>query len=238
MPIFSDGVNLRGTGAEWSASSLILAAGQAGFETDTGRYKTGDGVSVWSRLGYGPGPDVGPAAGLKIDFAWDGTMPVSNGESTAVLSDAPLITDGFQTYNGGNFHDGGDYEGTKTSYLASDVTTDTEWTGGWRFPAAPGVLTFSLGTLWDDLIPSADGMNLLVDIADSTYDSPDGYMWFQRALGGPGVITNNDLWLHGSVVIPPSWKDIIAICPFAQQNQILPSVDLLAVRFRVAFQPF
>ena len=42
----------RSTAAQWTATNPILFAGEAGFETDTGKFKIGDGTSVWSALYY------------------------------------------------------------------------------------------------------------------------------------------------------------------------------------------
>jgi len=42
----------RSTAAQWTAANPILFAGEAGFETDTGKFKIGDGTSVWSALYY------------------------------------------------------------------------------------------------------------------------------------------------------------------------------------------
>lgn len=40
----------RGTAAEWTAADPVLAAGEFGYETDTGKFKIGDGINVWSSL--------------------------------------------------------------------------------------------------------------------------------------------------------------------------------------------
>jgi len=42
----------RGTAAEWTAADPTLAAGQVGVETDTGKFKFGNGSTAWSALGY------------------------------------------------------------------------------------------------------------------------------------------------------------------------------------------
>lgn len=42
----------RGSAAAWTAANPILAAGEAGFETDTGQFKLGDGVKNWTALSY------------------------------------------------------------------------------------------------------------------------------------------------------------------------------------------
>ena len=42
----------RGTAAQWTAANPILAAGEIGFETDTSKFKMGNGSSAWSALQY------------------------------------------------------------------------------------------------------------------------------------------------------------------------------------------
>ena len=44
----------RGTAAQWAnvASTVILQPGEVGFETDTGKFKIGNGTDVWSALSY------------------------------------------------------------------------------------------------------------------------------------------------------------------------------------------
>lgn len=42
----------RGTAAQWTAANPTLAAGEIGFETDTNKFKVGNGSSAWSSLAY------------------------------------------------------------------------------------------------------------------------------------------------------------------------------------------
>jgi len=42
----------RGTAAQWTGANPILAAGEIGFETDTNKFKIGNGSSTWSSLSY------------------------------------------------------------------------------------------------------------------------------------------------------------------------------------------
>lgn len=42
----------RGTAAQWSQVNPVLASGEPGFETDTGKQKIGDGAKPWSQLDY------------------------------------------------------------------------------------------------------------------------------------------------------------------------------------------
>jgi hypothetical protein len=43
----------RGTAAEWTSANPTLAVGELGFETDTTKFKIGDGSTAWTSLAYG-----------------------------------------------------------------------------------------------------------------------------------------------------------------------------------------
>jgi hypothetical protein len=48
----------RGTAAEWTAANPTLATGEIGFETDTGRFKIGNGATAWTSRAYAsPAPN-------------------------------------------------------------------------------------------------------------------------------------------------------------------------------------
>ena len=42
----------RGTAAEWTSANSVLASGEPGFETDTLKFKIGDGTTAWNSLAY------------------------------------------------------------------------------------------------------------------------------------------------------------------------------------------
>jgi hypothetical protein len=42
----------RGTASEWTAANPTLSAGELGFETNTGKFKIGNGSSLWNALDY------------------------------------------------------------------------------------------------------------------------------------------------------------------------------------------
>ena len=42
----------RGTAAQWTTAATVLLAGEIGFETDTGKFKIGDGTTAWASLAY------------------------------------------------------------------------------------------------------------------------------------------------------------------------------------------
>ena len=43
----------RGVAADWTSVNPILAAGEMGYETDTNKFKFGNGTGAWSTLSYG-----------------------------------------------------------------------------------------------------------------------------------------------------------------------------------------
>jgi hypothetical protein len=52
----------RGTAAQWTSANPVLAEGELGLVTDTGRYKIGDGSTEWADLSY---PPTAPATSLS-----------------------------------------------------------------------------------------------------------------------------------------------------------------------------
>ena len=45
----------RDTAANWTSNNPVLEAGQIGYETDTRRFKFGNGSTAWNSLSYGVG---------------------------------------------------------------------------------------------------------------------------------------------------------------------------------------
>jgi hypothetical protein len=43
----------RDTASNWSTNNPIIAEGEIGIETDTGKFKLGNGASAWSVIPYG-----------------------------------------------------------------------------------------------------------------------------------------------------------------------------------------
>jgi hypothetical protein len=49
----------RGTAAQWTAQNPVLAEGEFGAETDTRKFKIGNGVGAWNSLQYWGGSGGG-----------------------------------------------------------------------------------------------------------------------------------------------------------------------------------
>lgn len=74
----------RDTAANWTSANPTLAAGEWGFETNTGKTKIGDGSTAWSSLSYFV-PGVGAGGGVATDVIWDaaGDLAVGTGADAA-----------------------------------------------------------------------------------------------------------------------------------------------------------
>jgi hypothetical protein len=93
----------RGTAAQWTAANPILAAGEIGFETDTSKFKMGNGSSAWSALQYF-------ANAAELAAIVDGAPDLLNtlNELAAALGDDPAfftnmaesIADSIDLHNG------------------------------------------------------------------------------------------------------------------------------------------
>lgn len=71
----------RGTAATWTSTNPTLAAGEWGYETDTGYTKIGNGSTAWTSLAY---------AGLPNQTGNSGKYLTTNGTAA---SWATIVTD-------------------------------------------------------------------------------------------------------------------------------------------------
>lgn len=70
----------RGKAARWAAQNPVLLEGEIGIETDTRRFKIGDGVTAWNALAYGGEYDLPPASGSTLG----GIMAAARGSRDTV----------------------------------------------------------------------------------------------------------------------------------------------------------
>lgn len=89
----------RGLAASWTSANPLLAAGEVGLETDTGRLKIGTGLATWTALGYYlSAADKGVANGIA---SLDGTgrVPAAQVPAGLVVDEVALVGDAFQFYS-------------------------------------------------------------------------------------------------------------------------------------------
>ncbi len=89
----------RDTAANWTANNPILAAGEPGLETDTGKTKYGDGTTAWTSLSYATG---GITAREQIGyFMTYGTLPNNTNGDDLWFESVETDPDGNAYYVGG-----------------------------------------------------------------------------------------------------------------------------------------
>jgi hypothetical protein len=82
----------RSTASEWTTANPVLAAGEIGFESNTGRFKFGNGSASWSSLQYFT------AVTTNTKANWISTNPVLPSGQIGLESD----TNKFKFGNGTN----------------------------------------------------------------------------------------------------------------------------------------
>ena len=83
----------RGTAAQWTSANPILASGEFGFETDTGKAKIGNGSTVWNSLAYSITGDVGDITGVTAGTGLTGGG-TSGSVTLAIDSTVATLTGG------------------------------------------------------------------------------------------------------------------------------------------------
>lgn len=61
----------RDTAANWTLIDPVLQDGEPGYETDTRRFKVGDGVKIWSLLSYGTSTELPTGTNTGDIIRWD-----------------------------------------------------------------------------------------------------------------------------------------------------------------------
>ena len=114
----------RGTAAEATSKNPLLADGELGFETDTRRFKIGDGATYWNDLEYG---GLIGAPGISIEWQGSFSLPPASPELNWGYYDTVQL----ESYV---------WDGSSWNVIAKDgAIGDNYWQGSNRFisTAAP-----------------------------------------------------------------------------------------------------
>ena len=83
MPVQTRIQNRRDTAANWTSTNPTLASGEIGVETNTGKFKVGDGSTAWTSLLYAPAGLASTATSLVSGAA--GSLPYQSAANTTTM---------------------------------------------------------------------------------------------------------------------------------------------------------
>lgn len=179
----------RDTAANWSSANPVLASGEIGFESDTGKLKIGNGSSAWSALAYFGVASINPASLVGVNATADTTNRLSvaspaslfnhegAGHQVKVNKNAAANTASFLFQTG--FSGRAEIGTTGDDDFHFKVSPDgTAWKEGIKIDKSTGAVTF----------PSGSGqIQLDAFAASGTWTRP---AWARRvtvrAIGGGG----------------------------------------------------
>lgn len=136
----------RDTASAWTAANPVLAEGEAGFETNTGKAKVGNGTTAWNSLPYFGGGNervvqtiTAPttlAAGANTDYVYFLSSVAGSGDQ--FLSNVVVLLNGNGANNSTSITDSGPLNKTVTVGGAARISTTQSKFGGasMYFPGA------------------------------------------------------------------------------------------------------
>jgi hypothetical protein len=138
MPVVTQIQIRRGTAAQWTSTNPTLASGEQGFETDTGKFKIGNGSTAWTSLAYAAG--TGTVTSITAGTGLSGGTITSTG-TIAIDSTVATLT-GTQTLTNKTLT-------TPVIASISNSGTVTLPTGSVTLASLTGTETFTNKTLTD-----------------------------------------------------------------------------------------
>ena len=118
----------RGTAAEWSSANPILASGEIGVETDTSKFKVGNGTDNWNTLTYGGLIGASGYSGISGYSGFSGISGYSGESGTSGYSGFSGIS-GYSGFSGISGATGMGFTIAKTYASVATLTADTSPTG-------------------------------------------------------------------------------------------------------------
>jgi hypothetical protein len=138
----------RGTASQWTSANPVLNAGEMGWESDTNKFKIGDGTNHWADLDYfaDTNSTVNPAFGTSITFegatadSYETTLQVTDPTADRTITLPNVTGTVITTGNLSDITDIGVF--TSTITMEGSTANDFELTLSAGDPTADRTLTF------------------------------------------------------------------------------------------------
>lgn len=173
----------RGTASEWTTANPILAAGEMGIETNTRKFKFGDGTTPWNTLAYASAEGGGGGTGSgTILTSVDGSTTYDKlalGDTLEVIDTSTKELNRV-TQTGGTLNSELEFTGGSGAYLKMTEKYNLSTADSWEFQIkykhngggiSPTIFGYASGT--DFKTPAF----ILEDGSLKLYLSSDGYSW-------------------------------------------------------------
>lgn len=164
----------RDVAANWTSANPVLASGEMGLETDTQKYKVGDGATAWNSLSYWTAGDGGNGiAGGTSTAASTGTVVFSNSNGISfglngltMTASHNGLTTGMASDAGSNFMQSGE----RGNYFYT--SNNTFLTTAAQSNHSHGAIQFNLTNLTASYTSASNG--LTVDMSAGAGGAGDG----------------------------------------------------------------
>ena len=173
----------RGTATQWTTANTVLEAGEIGWESNTNKFKIGDGTTEWDDLTYFL--DATDTGFNSADYILATARDSANGVA-AVNADINVLTKTGVVFEGATAND------FETSLLVTDPTADRTLT----LPDATDTLvgrattdTLTNKTLGSAVATTALTLNATAELRLADTDSSH-YVGFKS----PGTVSTNRIW--------------------------------------------
>jgi hypothetical protein len=193
----------RGTASQWTSANPVLNAAEMGWESDTNKFKIGDGVNHWADLDYfvDANSTVNPAFGSSITFegatsdGFETTLQVTDPTADRTITIPNVTGTVITTGNLSDITDIGVFTGSITMEGTTADSYELVLSAG--DPTADRTITF----------PDADGTVALIE---SVNTSLGGYIETSDigAISGvAGLDSNKNLLVPGTSIIVEGTTD-------------------------------
>ena len=202
----------RGTASQWTTANPILNAGEMGWESDTNKFKIGDGTNHWANLDYFAdiNSTVNPAFGTSIVFegatadSYETTLQVTDPTADRTITlpnvDGTVITTGnlsditdIGVFTSTIVMEGSTADAHELTLSAGDPTADRTIT----FPDATGTVQLRVTDVSDTEIGYLNGVTSGIQTQIDNKASLSGAT-FTGAVSGTSLTLSGDLTVNGT----------------------------------------
>ena len=163
----------RGTAAQWTAQNPVLAEGEIGLETDTRKFKAGDGTTAWTGLQY-----YGGSGGGASTFITLSDVPQSytgqGGKLVRVKADASGLEFFTLTISSGDVTTALGFTPENVANKSTSVTTDQA--SNTKYPSVKSVYDWAVASFTTTAAVASQITTALSGYATQAFVTSQGYI--------------------------------------------------------------